>query len=453
MLSCVYVLLSFPLVIFACFVLEYINFEKLRQCSTDYAFHGYGEVCNFIYCLLMRTRKLSDLPGIHEWESYMDVSKLSSFGVISMKDFLMDCDFGSGLAAIKTRVMQEFRVKCRECLDRFVFLVLEHVTVTSGISRGLYCFCPENMLEGDDQHVFELFDSLCELFGSCNVLSADDLKAAAVEYKSYVVEKRRHHKDSTYVASEIRDVMQFLLRDFGFQSRTHVFRLFKICCLLVGTQDSNPPVVTIDLSGSSLDRSLVQECILVVQSHVLGPSFNPQLFFSGSLLLAVQNAIANSGEFFVGAGVDVWEGLRFGDVSAFVGRYRPLYRNYLAERRKSCEAYYMECNKANRSARDSQISSAAETGSGTSSVGSSKKLKVVDSKTISRDVCVAGSSSTNIVKSCGSSKRDCIGSTKPAIDCLSGRGTQDSSKGKKKKAASKENDSDVVHKLKKGANN
>ena len=403
----------------------------------------------------MRTRKLSDLPGIHEWESYMDVSKLSSLGVISMEDFLMDCDFERGLAAIKTHVMQEFRVKCRECLDRFVFLVLEHMTVTSGISRGLYCFCPEIMLEGDDQHVFELFDSLCELFGSCNVLSADDLKAAAVEYKGYVVEKRRHHKASTYGASEIRDVVQFLLRDFGFQSRTHVFRLFKICCLLVGTRDSNPPVVTIDLSGSSLDRSMVQDCILIVQSHVLGSSFNPQLIFSGSLLLAVQNAIANSGEFFVGAGVDVWEGLRIGDVSAFVGRYRPLYRNYLAERRKSCEAYYVECNKANRNVRDSQVSSAAETGSGTSSVGSSKKSKVVDPKAISRDMGVAASSSTNIGKYCGSSKRDCVGSTKPAVgfDCLSGGGTQDSSKGKKKKAASKEKDPNVVHKLKKGANN
>ena len=241
------------------------------------------------------------------------------------------------------------------------------------------------MLEGDDQHVFELFDSLCELFGACNVLSSDDLKAAAVEYKSYVVEKQRHHKDSTYGASEIRDKVQFLLRDFGFHSRTHVFRLFKICCLLVGTQDSNPPVVTIDLSGSSLDQSIVQDCILIVQSHVLGSSFNLQLFFSGSLLLAVQNAIANSGEFFVGAGVDVWEGLRLCDVSAFVGRYRPLHKNNLAERRKSCEAYYMECNKANRSARDSQVSSAAETGSGTSSVGSSRKSKVVDPKT--RDCC------------------------------------------------------------------
>ena len=254
----------------------------------------------------------------------MDVSKLSSFGVIAVEDFLMDCDFGRELSAIKTSEMREFRVKCRECLDRFVFLVLENMTVTSGISRGLYSFCPDIMLEGDDQHVFEVFDSLCELFGTCNVLSSDDLKAAAVEYKRYVVEKRRHHKDSTYAANEIRDVVQFLLRDFSFQSRTHVFRLFKICCLIVGTRDSNPPVVTIDLRGSALDQAMVQDCILIVQSHVLGPSFSPQIFFSGSLLLAVQNAITNSGGFVVGAGVDIWEGLRLSDVSAFVGRYKSL---------------------------------------------------------------------------------------------------------------------------------
>ena len=310
------------------------------------------------------------------------------------------------------------------------------------------------MLEGDHQHVFELFDSLCELFRTCNILSSDDLKAAAVEYKRYVVEKQRHHKDSTYGANGIRDVVQFLLRDFGFQSRTHVFRLFKICCLIEGTLDSNPPVVTIDLSGSALDQAMVQDCILIVQSHVLGPSFNPQLFFSGSLLLAVQNAIANSGVFFVGAGDDVWEGLRLGDVSAFVGRYKSLYRNYLAERRKICEAYYIECNKANRSARDIQVSSAAETGSSTSSVGSSKKLKVAVPKTISRDLYVAASSSKSMGKSCGSSKRDGVGSTKAAVgvDCLSG-GTQDSSKRKKKKPAPREKDPSVVHKLKKGANN
>ena len=135
--------------------------------------------------------------------------------------------------------------------------------------------------------MFELFNSLCELFATCNVLPSDELTAASAEYKSYVVERRRHHENDTYAASEIHDVVQFLLRDFGFQSRTNILRLFKICCPFVETPYSNPPVVTTDLIGSTLDQVMVQYCVLMVQSHVLGSSFNPQLFFSGPLLNAV----------------------------------------------------------------------------------------------------------------------------------------------------------------------
>ena len=110
----------------------------------------------------MQSRKLSDLPGIHEWESYMDASKLCNFDVISMEDFLMHCDFGRELVAVKTGEMREFQVRCRECIDWFVSLILASTTVTSGVSRGLYSFWPEIMLQGDDHHVFELFGSLCD---------------------------------------------------------------------------------------------------------------------------------------------------------------------------------------------------------------------------------------------------------------------------------------------------
>ena len=80
----------------------------------------------------------------------MDVSKLSTFDVIAVEDFLMDCNFGRELAAIKTGEMREFRVKCRKCIDRFVSLILANITVTAGLSGGLYTFCPEIMLEYDD---------------------------------------------------------------------------------------------------------------------------------------------------------------------------------------------------------------------------------------------------------------------------------------------------------------
>ena len=192
-----------------------------------------------------------------------------------MEEFLMDSDFGRELVTVKTGEMREFRVKCRECIDRLVSLILTSTAVTSGVSRGLYDFCPEIMLGGDDHHIFELLGSLCDLFRSCHVMSSDGLNAAVAEFKSYVIEKGRHYENATCAASEIPDVVQFLLRDFAFQSRTHVFRLFKICCLVVGVPKSNLPAVTIDLGGSALSPAMVQDCVLIVQSHIVSPSFNP----------------------------------------------------------------------------------------------------------------------------------------------------------------------------------
>ena len=83
-------------------VLVHINFEKMSPARKDYAFHGYGEPCNFIYCLLLKTRVTSKLPGIMEWEEYMDVKKLSRFPVAPMEEFLKNYEFGKMLAAGKT---------------------------------------------------------------------------------------------------------------------------------------------------------------------------------------------------------------------------------------------------------------------------------------------------------------------------------------------------------------
>ena len=384
----------------------------------------------------MRTRKLSDLPGIHEWESYMDVSNICYFNAISIEEFLMDSDFGRELVTVKTGEMREFRVKCRECIDRLVSLVLASTAVTSGVSRGLYAFCPEIMLEGDDHHIFELFGSLCDLFRTCHVMSSYGLNAAAAEVKSYAIEKRRHYEDATCAASEIPDVVQFLLRDFAFQSRTHVFRLFKICCLVVGVPKSSLPAVTIDLGGSALSQAMVQDCVLMVQSHIVSPSFNPRLFFSASLLVAVREAITESGIFFRVADFDVWKDFCSGDMESFVGHYRSLYKKYLLERRKEYETFHVECNKANRRSREGQWSSSTEAGSATSSVVGSKKAssKIVSSKPVKVSASTARSSAKVVSKEDG------------AVAKRSGGGS--ASRRSKKDKSSDSDDPDVVHNLK-----
>ena len=63
-------------------VLVHNNCPKLRQGQADYAFRAYGEFCNFVYCLLLKTRSTSGLPEIHAWESYMNVVKVRDFAVV-----------------------------------------------------------------------------------------------------------------------------------------------------------------------------------------------------------------------------------------------------------------------------------------------------------------------------------------------------------------------------------
>ena len=47
----------------------------------------------------------------------------------------------------------------------------------------------------------------------------ESAKAAVEGFSSHVVEKRGHHVSVGYVASDISDVIDCLLRNFGFRSR------------------------------------------------------------------------------------------------------------------------------------------------------------------------------------------------------------------------------------------
>ena len=75
-------------------VSDHNKYTKLRQARKDYSFHEYGELCNFIYCLLMKTLVTGSLPDILEWEKYMSVDAVSIFPVACMDSFLENDDFG-----------------------------------------------------------------------------------------------------------------------------------------------------------------------------------------------------------------------------------------------------------------------------------------------------------------------------------------------------------------------
>ena len=210
----------------------------------------------------------------------MDVKKMSEYPAASMETFLDNCDFGRELLAGKTSEAQEFRRFCRDFLDQLVTVILNSHSVSSVVAKGLCSFSPEILLEGDAHSVFTLFADLTGVLVSCGILSSDDSNAAIAQFSSYVVEKRRWHEGSDVNASEIPDVVRYLLQDFSFVARPEVCRVLKLCCLVVGVPAVQYPPVSFDLSGCALSKAVFHDCVRLVQSYVLCAGYEHQVFFT-----------------------------------------------------------------------------------------------------------------------------------------------------------------------------
>ena len=262
----------------------------------------------------------------------MDVEKVAEFPPIAMESFLAGSDYGRELLAGKTSEFGTFRVRCREFLDRLIVVILKSPSASSRVSRGLYSFCPELLLEGDGLLVFRLFSDLCRILESCGALLSDESKDAVEEFSSYVVEKRCQHDAAMGVASEIPDVVSWLLRDFGFQARVHACRVLKLCVLITGRPREIYPAVTFNLSGSKLSEKF-RECLLLVQSYVLSPGYAHECSFTDPTLDAVEEAIADPGVFYVAPNFDLWTDFCSGNAEAFASRYQSLYDTFLLGRR------------------------------------------------------------------------------------------------------------------------
>ena len=143
--------------------------------------------------------------------------------------------------------------------------------------------------------------------------------------------------------------MSFLLRDLSFQARRrHAFRILKLCCLVVTLPQNMPPVLTMDLMGSSVSAGAFDLCLRLVQTYVLSNELSNQAFFSKQTLDTVRIAVADAGVFFVTPSFDVWKDFGGPRHNEFLTRICSSYHKLLVERRKACESYYVKCNKTNR---------------------------------------------------------------------------------------------------------
>lgn len=289
-------------------VLDFGSFKKLHTGRSDYGFHSYGELCHFVYCILGKTRDLLCLPSIHDWEAYMEVELVNEFPAVSDDDYLANYELGERLRGSSGSEIREFGVKSRQFLDSLVTHLLSLVFASSSVSQGLYCFCPELLLEGDDVAVLELFGKLLKVFSDSGLLTSVEVAEAREEFTTFVVEIRLSHKSSKQRAEDIPDIISYLSKSYILLQRRSLLRVFQLCCLVVDMPLREMPDVDIDLSDCRLRPLLLTSCLRSVQSYVLSKSYQQKSLFTSQTLDAVREAIRNSTNFLQGGFFDPWSG-------------------------------------------------------------------------------------------------------------------------------------------------
>ena len=363
--------------------LDRCTFKKQLSGREDYGFHCYMEICQFVYCLLSRTRQNSGLPELHDWETYMDVSKIEAFKKIDTADFLLSHDFGEELQRGKTGEMQEFRNRCREFMDRLVDVLLESNLVSSDFLQGAYSFCPELLLEGDDRYIFRLFSKLVRVLERSGALSSEEAKSGSEEFVTFVVDARRRHADAERSAESIVDVMSYFLADYSFLARKDLCKILKLCCLVMRRPAFDYPEVNISLKDCSIPASMIASCLRGVQSYVRNPDFKLGVFFSQHTMDFVRDAISGAREFMSSSNFDPWNRLCVGDRAEFIQRYSELFKTHIDRRKEeSYQRFRVANQRVHRGAVDVNVFSSSSCGCGAS--GGSTPAKSSPSKTSSK---------------------------------------------------------------------
>ena len=163
----------------------------------------------------------------------MDSEKIVSFPKVGDDTFFCNFEFGEALRQRNTSEFKDFRTRCRRFIDRLVDVILTKLLVSSDFLQGVYCFCPELLLGGDDHCIFTFFSRLVRVLEKSRVVSSTESKTAVEEFATFVVDVRARHLSRGSQSEDIADVILYLLADYGFLARKSLCHVFKLCCLII----------------------------------------------------------------------------------------------------------------------------------------------------------------------------------------------------------------------------
>ena len=100
----------------------------------------------------------------------MHPEKIANFAKVGDADFYHNYEFGDTLRQRNTSEFKSFRCRCRRFIDPLVDVILSQLLVSSEFLKGVYCFCPELLLEGDDHCVLSLFGRMIRVLARSGVV-------------------------------------------------------------------------------------------------------------------------------------------------------------------------------------------------------------------------------------------------------------------------------------------
>ena len=278
----------------------------------------------------------------------MDASKVTKLEKTATSEFLLNDAFGVELSQSTNCEVCYFRNRCREFVDHLVNVLLAQHVLSADFFYGISCFCPELLLEGDDQQIFQFFSQLVRLFERSGSVPADIAQSSMEEFTTFVVDVRKRHVESESSAEDCDDVVTFLLADYSFMSRKHLVQIFKLCCLIVERPPIALPAVFIDLDNCAVPTSVVTPCLKGFQSLVSSASYKHWAFFIECTMDNVRDSIACSREFLSSSAFDPWEGIARADRTEFVTHHTATFDVYLARKKKEAEEGLHSANRSPR---------------------------------------------------------------------------------------------------------
>ena len=121
---------------------------------------------------------------------------------------------------------KHFSRKTRQFLEESTYSDPSTVAARSNIGQGLSCFCPTNLITGDEHALLQLICLLLDGSLETGWIRGSKVEACKAEYQSLAQEQRELERSSTKSRSDVGIVLSFCSSQAGLGAR---FYLYKMC--------------------------------------------------------------------------------------------------------------------------------------------------------------------------------------------------------------------------------